>query len=561
MTGHNKELETAGFSSPPLNREPDPKEEGLGLMRAVRVMAFGTLASRATGFMRTAVIASAIGVTIGDAYNLANTLPNIVYELLLGGVLTSVAVPLLVEGTRQGHDDDAFAQRLLTLVAVVLGAASIVAIVLAPWIVRLYSLSGSGGLPESEMALATLFARFFLPQIFFYGVGALMGAILNTRRSFAAPMWAPVLNNLVVIATGIVFLVITHDSPQAGALSVAQRLVLSIGTTLGIVVQTAALVPALRCARFRLRPRWDWRGVGLRRAARRAAWVFVYVLANQISYVVIINMASTVPFGISSYTYAFILFSLPHATVAVSVIAALLPRMSRSALEGRLEAVSSDLAQGLRLAATILIPAELALLALGPLLATVVFAHFNLTLDSARFVGYVLTAFAAGLVPFAIFQLQLRAFYALHDTRTPALINLAVNAVNLLADSAFFILLDGRGRVVGLAAGYSLSYIFGAILFTILLRRRIGSARGAYVKRTLARLTAAAVPAVAVAWLVAWGITSAWGNGWPSALAALLVAGPVAYAIFVWAATSMKVDEVRMMFAGMWSRESHRARS
>ena len=552
---------TADYSNPP-HRDPGSKEDdATGLIRASRTMAFGTLVSRGTGFLRTALVASVIGVAIGDAYNLANTLPNIVYELLLGGVLTSVVVPLLVAGARQGDDEDAYAQRLLTLVAIALGAASIAAIVLAPWIVRLYSLFGTGGLPKPEMALATLFARFFLPQIFFYGMGALMGAILNTRGRFGPPMWAPVLNNLVVIVTAVVFLVITHHTPQAGALSVTQRLVLSIGTTLGIVAQTVALIPALRAARFRLRPRWDWRGVGLGRAARLASWVFIYVLANQIGYLVIINLASTVQFGISSYTYAFILFSLPHAIVAVSVITALLPRMSRSALAGRLDAVSSDLARGLKLAATVLIPAELLLLALGPLLATVVFAHFNLTLSSARFVGYVLTGFAACLVPFSIFQLQLRAFYALHDTRTPALINIAVNAVNISADLMFFLLLHGRARIVGLAIGYALSYIFGAVVFTILLRRRIGSARGAYVKRTYARLSAAALPAVGVAWLAAWGITSVSGKGWLSALAALCVAGLVAGVIFVKAATRMKVGEVRMMFASVRGRVSHRARS
>jgi putative peptidoglycan lipid II flippase len=510
-------------------------------------MVVGVLASRATGFIRTAVIASAIGTAIGDAYNLANALPNIVYELLLGGVLTSIIVPLLVAGTRKDDDENAFAQRLLTLVAVVLAVASIIAVFAAPWLIRLYSLSGGTGLPKSEMALATLFARFFLPQIFFYGVGALLGAILNTRGSFARPMWVPVLNNLVLIATGVAFLVISRQAPQAGHLTTAQWLVLSIGTTLGIIAQTVALVPALRAVRFPLRPRWDWRGVGLRHAARLSAWVFVYVLANQIGYLVIINLASTVRFGISSYTYAFILVSLPHAVVGVSVITALLPRMSRSALDGRLEDVSSDLARGLKLAAVVLVPAELLLVALGPLLATVVFAHYNLDLASARFIGYTVMAFASGLVPLSIFQLQLRAFYALRDTRTPALVNIGVNAVNLAADFVLFVFLGGRSLIIGLAAGYALSYLVGAVVFTLLLRRKIGAARGARVKRTYVRLSAAALPAAAVAWLVAWAITAGWGEGALPALAAVVAGGLVAAAIFVGASETMKIEEVRYM--------------
>lgn len=522
-------------------------------------MALGTLASRATGFVRTAVIASAIGATIGDAYNLANTLPNIVYELLLGGVLTSVVVPLLVEGSRrEGRDKDAYAQRMLTLVTITLAIASLAAILLAPWIVRLYSLFGTHGLPKSEIALATLFARFFLPQIFFYGVGAIMGAILNTRSSYAAPMWSPVLNNLVVIATGVIFLVVTHGLPQAGALTRLQWLVLSIGTTLGIVAQTVALVPALRATGFRLVPRFGWHGAGVAKAAKLAGWVFLYVLANQITYMVIVNLASTVQFGISSYTYAFVLFSLPHAIVGVSVITALLPRMSRNALDGRLGVVSDDLARGLKLAGAILVPAELLMIALGPFVATVVFAHFNLTLSSARFVGYVLMGFSTCLVPFSIFQLQLRAFYALRDTRTPALINVGVNTVNLAVDLVFFATLHGRARIVGLTIGYACSYVFGAAVSTKLLHKKIGAAGNPFVARTYARLTIAAIPAAVVAWAIAWGVTKLVGDSWLPTLAALLVAGLVAMAMFLRAAAKMRIREIRTLGTSLLSRVSTR---
>lgn len=525
-------------------------------------MAIGTMVSRTTGFLRTAVIASAIGVTIGDSYNLANTLPNIVYELLLGGVLTSVVVPLLVAGSRRdARNKDAYAQRLLTLVTLVLAIASVGAILLAPWIVRLYSLGGHG-LPQSEVALATLFARFFLPQILFYGVGAIMGAILNTRSSFAAPMWAPVLNNLVVIATGISFLLIAHGHhPQAGTITRTEWLVLSVGTTLGILAQTVALIPALRATGFRFIPRFRSRGEGMGKMVRLAGWVFLYVLANQVAYLVIINLASTVQFGISSYVYAFVLFSLPHAIVGVSVITALLPRMSRSALDGRLEAVSRDLARGLKLAGAILVPSELLMIVLGPWVATVVFAHFNLSPDSARFVGYVLMGFSACLVPFSIFQLELRAFYAMQDTRTPALINLGVNAVNLVVDIAFFSVLHGRALIVGLAIGYSCSYIFGALVSTKLLRRRIGPVPNAHVVRTYARLSAAAIPAAGLAWVIAWAVTKLAGNGWIAALAALVLSGLVAAGIFLRGATRMKVSEIRELGSSLLSRVSPRASS
>src|SRR5438067_4202969 len=213
-------------------------------------MATGTLASRLTGFLRTVVIAAALGSSLGDPYNVANTIPNILYDLLLGGVLSSVVVPLLVQAARDdGDDGEAYAQRLLGIVVVALAVTSIAGVLLAPQIVHLYGsrLSGSG------RDLATTFTRYFLPQVLFYGVGAVFTAILNTRGSLVVPMWAPVLNNVVVIATGGLFLAITRSAPHPDQVSNGQTLVLAIGTTAGIVAQTIALAPALRTVGFRLR--------------------------------------------------------------------------------------------------------------------------------------------------------------------------------------------------------------------------------------------------------------------------------------------------------------------
>src|ERR1051326_1267756 len=265
-------------------------------LRSSRSMALGTLASRATGFLRTLIIAVAIGTLVGDAYNAANTIPNIVCELLLGGVLPSVVVPLLVSAARRDADGgEAYAQRLLTVVVVALGAVSVLGVALASAIIRLY-LVNAGIAP-----MATLFARFFLPQILFYGVGAMLGAILNVRDSFAPPMWTPVLNNVVVIATGLVFIGVTHTrAVQAGHPTSGQEIRLAAGTTLGIAAQTLALFPSLRATGFRLRPRFDLRRAGLAAAARLASCVVVYVLANQVAVLIITRLA-TAP-GNGSFT-------------------------------------------------------------------------------------------------------------------------------------------------------------------------------------------------------------------------------------------------------------------
>lgn len=506
----------------------------------------GTLASRATGFVRTLVIAAAIGTTVGDAYNAANTIPNIVYELLLGGVLTSVVVPLMVAAARRdGDNGEAYAQRLLTLVVVVLGATSAVAVALAPGIIHLYIDPAKA----SETRYAITFARFFLPQIFFYGVGALLGAVLNVRGSFARPMWAPVVNNVVLIVTGALFIAVTRTAAiKAGVLGTGQEVLLAAGTTVGIIAQTVVLLPALRRVRFRPRLRWDLRRVGLAHAGRLAGWVFVYVLANQVAYLFIARLALRGgTFDYSAYTYAFILVLLPHSVVAVSVITALLPQMSRNAVEGRLEAVADDLSGGIKLSSVVLVPAALGAIALGPLIGAVLFGYHALSASNGRLVGAVLAAYAVSLVPFSAFQLQLRAFYALHDTRTPALINVALATLNILADIALLAVLPTRDRVIGLALGYSLSYIVGFAWFNMLLRRRLGSPRRAQVTRTLVRLNVAGALAAAVAYAVAQAVTSLAGRGTSGSLISLLAGAAVGLPVYLGLVLRMRVPEVHQV--------------
>jgi putative peptidoglycan lipid II flippase len=545
--------DTAPDGSPPADQRPGDapaSTDDTELMRHSRIMAAGTITSRVTGFLRTAVIAAAIGpALVGDAYNIANTTPNILYELLLGGVLTSVVVPLLVQSSRRDPDDgDAYASRLLSVVAVALAIAAVLAAVFGPQIVNLY---GDWVSPD-EQHLAGVFSRFFLPQIFFYGVGATIGAILNARGRFAAPMWTPVLNNVVVIVTGLWFLAITHDRLAPGELGHGRELLLGLGTTAGIVVQTVALLPALRASGFRWRFRFDLRGSGLGHATRIGAWVLVYVAANQAGYLVIVRLASAAAHvgesstasGYSPYQFAFLLFSLPHAIVTVSVVTALLPRMSHHADDQRHDLIVGEVSRGLRLSAALLVPASAALVALGPFIGVAVFGYGNTTVADARYIGYVLAAFAVGLVPFSFFQLQLRAFYALQDARTPALLNIWVNVVNIVVDVALYVVLPDKWRVVGLALGYAASYAFGLWLMTRALRRRIGGVDGPRVTRTVTRLLVAALPAAALAGGVAALVRVVLDGGRLGADLGLLAGILVAAAVFVPAASRMRVEEL-----------------
>jgi putative peptidoglycan lipid II flippase len=518
-------------------------------LRGVGTMAVGTVASRATGFLRTAVLVAVLGVQgVPLAFTVANTAPNIVYELLLGGILTSTVVPLLVRADKDGYGE-AYAQRLLTLTVLVLGGTALVLVLLAPQIADLYL---SSSVDADTRALTITFARFFLPQVLFYGVGALLGAWLNTHGRFGPPMWAPVLNNVVVIGSLVVFALLPGpDHLTSGSITDTQVAVLGIGVTLGIVAQTVALLPALRATGLRLVPRLDLRGTGLGQAGRLARWTFFYVVCNQLVLLVVVNLASGAPKdrGYPSYTNAFLLWQLPHAVVAVSVITALLPAMSRAAHDGRLDVLRAQLDRGLRTTTALMVPAATALVVLGVPVATTVFGHGRTSLDQARFMGELLAVFACGLVAFSTYQLQLRAFYALQDTRTPALVNLVVNAVTVGVDVAVYLLVPDRWRVLGLAAGQASSYLVGVVVCTTVLASRLPRDTHGHVLRTATRcLFAVAAPAVA-ALLVARLADDALGTAFTGSLVATAAGGAVLLVGYVAIVRRLGVPEVDELVA------------
>ena len=526
--------------------------ESLNLARASGAMALGTIASRGTGVLRTIVIAAAIGSAgqLADAYNIPNAAPNAVYDLLLGGILTSVVVPLLVKAVKEdAAEGERYAQRLLTLVAVLLGAGTVLIVLFAPVIVDIY-----GGFEGPQRTLAITFARYFLPQIFFYGMSATIGAILNTRGRFAAPMWAPVLNNLVLIATGGLFIAVGSHPAHGVDLSAGQTMLLGIGTTAGVVVQTLGLWPSLRASGFRFRPRFDWRGSGLGAAFTLGGWVLVYVAMNQVGFAVVTHLgraagaaarAHQIGHGdtFSAYNYAYQLFQLPYAIVAVSVITALLPRMSAHAVDGRLSAVRTDLSTGLRMSAVAVVPATIALIVLAPQLTEVIFRHHAVSAADARYMGWLVVAFAAGLVPFCVFQLLLRAFYALRDTRTPALINIVATLANIAADLVLYAVLPVGWRALGLAAGFSASYWLAVALTARSLGRRIGGVDGRRVVRTYVRLAVASL----IAGLVALGLarlsTALLGSGISGAIVALVAGGGIGAAVLATLVVRMRISE------------------
>ena len=310
------------------------------------------------------------------------------------------------------------------------------------------------------------------------------------------------------------------------------------------------LVPALRATGFRFVPRLDVRGVGLGGAGRLARWVLLYVVANQLALLVVVKLATRASVvapgrGYPSYVNAFVLWQLPHAVVAVSVITALMPRMSRAAADGRTAELRSSLAEGLRLVLVVLVPAAVAYVVLGRSIATLVFGHYQVTVEEARFIGVLLGVFALGLVPFSVYQLQLRSFYAMQDTRTPTLINLAVNATVVVVDLVLFAVLPPAWKVVGLAGGQAASYVVGLVVVSRVLGRRTGGLDGALVVRTGVRCLAAAVPGGLLALGLGALVARLLGTGPLGALVTLLVAGTALLATYVLLVSRMRVPEVQ----------------
>ena len=525
-------------------------------------MAVGTLVSRGTGFLRTLVLVYAVGIgALGNAYNNANTLPNTVYYLMLGGIFTSVVVPLLVRAARRDPDrGEAYAQRIFTLGALALLGVTVLGTLLAGPLVHLYAPSIHGPDPHlaAEHNLMVVWAYWFIPQIFFYGMSSLIGAILNTRGRFAAPMWAPVVNNLVVIAVGALYFVTVGVNKEPWTISPGGVQLLGIGTTLGVIAQTVALFPSLRAAGFRWRPTLGFRPGEVSEMGRMAGWMSVYVItqwAGNLVVQILANAASAGVNGYSAYSIAWQLFQLPYAIVGISVITALLPRMSEHASARRYSLVRDDFSIGVRLASVIVVPAAIYLGVLGGPIAEVLFSYGSTSAVHARYVGEVFGLFALGLVPYMLTQLQLRVFYSFQDSKTAALVGFLIMVFGIAAALIAWSMLPGSQVVAGLAVAYGLANLVGTIAGWALLLRRVGSLDGWTIARSLTRMHLATVPGVIFALAVMAGAAHVVHDPSPAyGLVVTVVGGGGAVALYALCARSLRVAEFGFLMTTMAAR-------
>jgi putative peptidoglycan lipid II flippase len=527
-------------------------------------MAAGTVVSRFSGFIRSTLLAAALGISLhADIFTIANTVPNMLYILLAGGVFNAVLVPQLVRSMRSDADGGAaYIDRVVTLAICFLGVVTVLLVVAAPWVMELV-LSHKFADPElaEQRQSAIDFARFCLPQVFFYGMFVLVGQILNARDRFGPMMWAPIANNVISVGVLVAYLLTfgpATDAEEFGPFTPGQEALLGIGSTVGIAAQLLILVPYLRAAGVHYRPRFDFRGVGLGRTMRLGIWTVLFVIVNQVAYVVVVRIASggtaeaEAGTGITVYSSAMLAVMVPHSIITVSLATAILPRLSGSAAAGDLRGLAHTLGSTIRTALAVVVPFAALLPVIALPMAQVLWGH-GATADVYQRFEPTMVLFGVGVVVFTVHYLVLRGFYALELNRTVFFVQCAIAAVNITLATVLAAEVGPEDTSPMLVVAYSGAYAVGAILSTTLLcgRLRAGGVSGGL--RSWAGFVVRLLVASAVAWGTAWFLDLVVTDtiaeltadpGWPWAAVRIAIVTAGAGGAFVAAARLLRISEV-----------------
>lgn len=529
----------------PVRRPPEPEADDPPptLGRAGGHVALAGAVSRISGLVRTIVLAAVLGTAaVGDAYNGANNLPKMVYELLLGSVLASALLPVLTRARRSGRTASReFTQRVVLAAMLASGALTVVAVLCAPLVVRVFVAD------PAQRHLATLFAYLLLPQIFWYAVTVLLSALLNVRDNFAAAAWAPVVNNVIVLATLGVFVLLPGPlTLTPTSMTTAQILTIGFGTTAGIVGQAVWVAVTLRRTGFRWNRRvrplpYTWRPV--RAGIPLLGWLLVYAAISQVGVAVTMRVAFDHD-GVSVYSYADLLFQVPYGILAASLLTVLMPRISRSAADNDRRAIIADFGRGARYLTIALVPMSMGLALLGPVVSELVFTG-RVDAESARAIGATVAASSFGLTPFAIVMLQMRIFYAESDTRTPTLINVVMVLTKITVLAAAVTLLPAHLVVIALGVAASTSYLAGAIAGHVLLRKRYGLLGFSAVAVTFTQAIWATVAGGAACVLVMTGAVQLIDGISLARIFVLVVGSTVGAGVFLLTARAVGMPEIR----------------
>jgi len=518
-------------------------------------MALGTIISRITGFIRGILIVAVLGTTLlADTYNVANTMPNILYNLLVGGALTAIFIPQLVRSFDHEDGGDDFASRLITTISLILLVLVTLGVIFAPALVRLYAPEFFTTGFETEQEIAIAFTRYCLPQIFFLGLFTMLGQVANARGSFGPLMWAPIANNLVGIALFGGFLAFSPNV-DISSITSTQVQILGWGTTFSVVVQALVLIPVIRRLGITIKPKLGLRGLG--KSFNLAGWTLVYVLISQLGYLVTVNVATSAAVrsalegvktgvGYTPYTYAYFVMLLPYSIVTISIVTAILPHISKLALDGKRDEVKAQLVRAIRLVGVITVPSAVAFLLFGPLITQSIF--IGIPNEDSRYIGYVLSALSFGLVAFSINLILIRGFNAFEDTKTQVVSIFVINVIAVAMSYLFLYLLKNQWVTVGLGVAFSFSYLVGLFVTLGLLKKHVGKLSvSEFFTQHLRLLTAsllAMLPLYALTKYISWVAPDMTRAGRAGELLLVMV---IAFFGYLLTAKVMGVEEISMV--------------
>ncbi|HCQ18153.1 MAG TPA: murein biosynthesis integral membrane protein MurJ [Dermacoccus sp.] len=529
-----------------------------GVLRNSAIMAAGTLVSRMLGLLRSVLTVWALGSTTGIAntWATANSLPNIIYLLLAGGVINAVLVPQITRALEHSDGGKAYTDRIVTLTLTILLGVTVIGMALAPWVYQIYDHKNVTG---DKLHVATAFTLICLPQIFFYGVYTILGQVLNARGRFGAFMWSPALANVVIIL-GLVWFIAAYPHGQNGVppysgWTTEMILVLALPATLAIVAQALVLVPVLKRAGYSFTPNFKFRGVGLRSASTMAGWAFAAVIVQQLGLIVTSRLLNSQPDGEpgkGAQDQAFLLFTLPHSLITVSLVTALFTRMSIAAGRNETDKVKDDMTTGIRLSGLASVMLTFGCFAL---VFPLVSAMFGADPDTRWAIGSMAIAMLVGLVPYSLCLVIQRVFYAYNDAKTPFWMQIICTGIAVGLTVPWFFLQDttilghpGAHWVgVGVGLAQTISNVVQAAVGFVLLRRRFGAVDLSETVRTYVRLAIAAIIATGVTLLVSFLVHQVAPVTRVESLVELLIIGPLFLAVYFLVASRLRVQEINSL--------------
>lgn len=539
-------------SSPPKVPQT-PSEQNAGRQsKAYALMASGTMVSRVLGFIRTALLAVAIGssTTMSDIFEKANVIPTIIFMLLAGGIFNVILVPQLIKASQASDRGSSYTSKLVTLTVVVMSLAAVLLTFLAGPLIKTLTLNWT----EPMLAMGTAFAYWCLPQVFFYGVYAVFGQVLNAHGRFAAYMWAPVANNLVQILTIGTFIVLFGayggGNDQLATWTTPQTVLLAGGATLGIVVQAVVLFWPLRRIGLGLRPDFSWRGMGLRHVGKLAAWTLGSMMVGNIASLVnskfvssataarlsMPNGGADIP-GEYALNTSQLITVLPHSIFALTLATMLFNEFTKAFQEHRRDDVAPLLSQGLRTTAVPIVFAAVVFIVLAGPLGRLFAGSSSTSMLQGAALAQLLVLTALGLPFKSVHLFMIRVFFAEEDTKTPMLIQTVIAVLGVTLAFSAFQILPATQIAPAMALIYGVTNVLSAVIAHYLIVRRYGDYGTSQVIDAYIRIGVMAALSGVVGAGVLWLLGGySWGFAWSSigsALIAIAVVGTVMAIVYI----------------------------